>query len=61
MIPLYDDPYWRAIQSCDVDGVLLGTSPVKNTGVGVNSNVERSVLSILIGHNSGYLGKNRKC
>lgn len=60
MIPLYDDPYWRAIQSCDVDGVLLGTSPVKNTGVRVNSNVERWVLSILIGHNSGYLGKNRK-
>lgn len=60
MIPLYDDPYWGAIQMCDVDGVLLGTSPVKNTGVGVNSNVKRSVLSILIGHNSRDLGKNRK-
>lgn len=60
MIFFYDDFYWRVIEFCDVDGVFFGISLVKNTGVRVNSNVERSVFFILIGYNSGYLGKNRK-
>lgn len=60
VFPLHNDPHRTAIQTGDVNGVLLGTSPVKNTRVWVNSNVKGAVLS-LIGHDCGYLSYNNQC